>query len=321
MPAFFIHLHSVSITIMRYFKFLFLVAVSVLAPLCSNAQRNNRAFQESVILNTKFPIGMVWDVQRFPVNPIEGREWRLTRLKAPYDVDSKLEINWGYYNDRYLMFDIHEERSNRPGSLYDEKTRRRYSVSLNLFEADGRFVKRISRWGNLIGLGRDGFVYEQEGRFGTFFSAFEQFEGDAVVYRPQLVKATHLSDIVNVDREDFNNLKLTTKVYREEGSRYLKHVINRDYRGKYEVADWNDLKALRNIEKWISYRRLKGGQTFMVTKGGKYTYGADRQYFVLYAPNGRVPSGFLVHDRISNKLFLGSWFGEPRHVLIKERMR
>lgn len=318
MPAFFIHLQTLSIIIMKFLNFLLIATVTILTSLSLKAQRHNRDFQESVMLNTKFTREMVWDVQRFPGTPIEGREWRLSGFKDPYDGDSKSQIDWGYYNDRYLMFDIREERSNRPGSLYDDRSRKSYSVSLNLYESDGRFVKNVSRWGKLMGLGREGFVYEQEGRYGTFFSAYEQKEGGAVFYRPDLAIATNLSDLINVNREDFNDLKLTTHIFREEGSRLLKNAINKAYYGKYKVADWNDLKAVKNIDKWISYRKLKDGQTFMVTKNGKYTYGDDRQYFVLFSASGRIPAGFLVHDRIFNRLFLGSWFGEPRQVLIKE---
>lgn len=286
-----------------------------------NAQRFDKEIEESVILSTKFTKDMVRDVQRFPVNPIEGRKWELTRLKPPYDVDSGSEINWGPYNDRYLMFVLREERSDVPGSLYEEKSRRRYSLLLNLYDPDGRLVKMVSRRGNLLGFGKEGFVYEQEGRFGTFFSALPLREGDVVVYRPELAIATKLSDIINVNRDEFNDLKLTTHIFREEGSLHLKNAIQKAFYGEFQVADWNDLKALKNINKWISYRRLQDGQTFMVTRNGKYTYGDDRQYFVLYSSGGRPPAGFLVHDRISNKLFLGSWFGEPRQVLIKERRK
>ena len=66
--------------------------------------------------------------------------------------------------------------------------------------------------------------------------------------------------------------------------------------------------------------KLRRGQTFMVTKSGKFTYGDKRQYFVLYSPYGELPTGFLTHDQISNKLYLGSWYGEARQVLIKDRV-
>ena len=306
---------------MRCFKFPLFLLLSVLSSISVNAQRYERESQESVLLNTKFTIDMVWDVQRFPMKPTEGREWKLSRLKAPYDADTRSKINWGPYNDRYLMFELQQERSVRQGSLSDERSRGNYSVLLNLYDPDGRLVKRVSRWGNLMGFGKEGFVYEQEGRFGTFFSVLPLREGDVVVYRPELAIATKLSDIINVNRDEFNDLKLTTHIFREEGSRHLKNAIQKAFYGEFQVADWNDLKALKNINKWISYRRLQDGQTFMVTRNGKYTYGDDRQYFVLYSSGGRPPAGFLVHDRISNKLFLGSWFGEPRQVLIKERRK
>jgi len=375
---------------MRYIKLIIIAAIFVLSPLFSNAQRSDKNFPESVILNTQFSRDLVWDVQRFPIYPIDGREWKLSGLKSPYDADSKSQIDWGRFNSRYLMFDIEVDYSNRPGSLYDERTGKKYSVSLNLYDSDGRFVKRVSRWGNLMGFGRAGFMYEQEGRFGTFFSVSHQREGDIIIYRPELIKAIYLSNIMNFGRDngrgqygkdgyrgddhrndgykgddhrndgyrnddqkkgdyrndnqgrygndqdkrdggynageyrdggnDFRNIKLTFKRFSEEGSRYLKDAIRREYRGDCEVADWNDLKAIMNIDGWIASMKLRRGQTFMVTKSGRFTYGDKRQYFVLYSPYGELPTGFLTHDKISNKLYLGSWYGEARQVLIKDRV-
>lgn len=109
---------------MRLSIFFTLVVLFVISPNFSDAQRYYRDFQDSPILNTRFTRDMVWDVQRFPVNPIEGREWRLSGLKPPFDVENKLQINWGRSGMRYLMFDITEERPNTQGSLYDEKSRR-----------------------------------------------------------------------------------------------------------------------------------------------------------------------------------------------------
>ena len=100
----------------------------------------------------------------------------------------------------------------------------------------------------------------------------------------------------------------------------MKDAIRKEFRGECEIADWNDVKRIPNINAWISSMRLKQGQTFMVTKSGKFTYGDKRQYFVLYSPYGELPMGFQIHDKIANKLFLGSWYGEPRQVLVKDRL-
>ena len=351
---------------MRYLKIFIIAAVFALSSVFANAQKSDRNIPESVILNTKFSRDLVWDVQRFPIFPIYGREWKLSGLKSPYDADARMPLDWGRFNSRYLMFDIEVDYSNRPGSLFDERTGRKYSVTLNLYDTDGRFIKRVTRWGNLMGFGSAGFMYEQEGRFGTFFSVSHKRAGDIIIYRPELIKATNLSDIMNVGRDngrdqygkdgyrgddhrndgdrndnqgrygndqdkrdggykngeyrdDVRNLKLTFKRFSEEGDRYLKEAIRREYRGDCEVADWNDLKAIMNIDGWISGMKLRRGQTFMVTKSGRYTYGDKRQYFVLYSPYGELPTGFLIHDKIANKLYLGSWYGEPRQVLVKDR--
>lgn len=350
---------------MRLFKFFIIAAIFVLSPVFANAQRSDRDFPESVILNAKFSRDFVWDVQRFPIYPIDGREWKLSGLKSPYDADSRSRIDWGRFNDRYLMFDIEVDYSNRQGSLYDEKTGKKYSVSLNLYDSDGRFVKRVSKWGKLMGFGRAGFMYEQEGGYGTFFSVTRQREGDVIIYRPELIKAVYLSNIMNFGRDngrndgyrgddqrndgyrndnqgrygndndkrdggyrngeyrdgikDVRNLRLTYKRFSEEGERYLKEALRREYRGDFDIADWNDLKAIRDIDGWISSMRLRRSQTFTVTKSGRFTYGGNRQYFVIYAPYGELPTGFLIHDKIVNKLFLGSWYGESRQVLLKDR--
>ncbi len=114
-----------------------------------------------------------------------------------------------------------------------------------------------------------------------------------------------------------NNLNLTTDTYSERNN--LASSVQRDLGRDYSVADWNDLKAIRNIDAWISCMGLQPGESFMVTlNGNPRLNNGTRQFFVRYAPGG-VSSSFAVHERIDNKLFLGSWHGLNLKILGKTR--
>lgn len=115
---------------------------------------------------------------------------------------------------------------------------------------------------------------------------------------------------------NYDFIKLTFNKFSE--TQNLEEVVRKQYAGKCRVADWNDLKSIPDIRAWISFRRLQPGQTFFVTRDGKFTRSGKRQYFVYYSPTGRLPQGFLAHDQIGNQLFLGSWNGEKRQILVKE---
>jgi hypothetical protein len=112
------------------------------------------------------------------------------------------------------------------------------------------------------------------------------------------------------------DLALSSETYLETMN--LDRAIEREFGGNSFIADWSDLKSIRNINTWIDCMNLRKGQTFMVTRNRAYKSSGRRQYFVLYAPSG-PPNGFLVHDIIGNKLFLGSWYGEERNILVKTR--
>ncbi len=98
----------------------------------------------------------------------------------------------------------------------------------------------------------------------------------------------------------------------------LNEQVRRDFRGKCEIADWEDLKRIRDIDEWAFANKLKSGQTAFIARKGKLKYSNTRYYFVHYAPNGKLPAGFMVHDKIGGKLFLGSWSGVERPAIVKE---
>jgi hypothetical protein len=115
---------------------------------------------------------------------------------------------------------------------------------------------------------------------------------------------------------EFGGLKLTMNSYSEREN--LDQIVRDEFHGKCSIADWNDLKAIPNIDRWIAKMDLHRGQTFFVTRNGKSIFILKRQYFVLYSPSGHLPSGFITIDRINNQLFLGSQIGERRPILVRD---
>ena len=180
---------------MKKIKLFFVLILPALSCFMATAQITDRTINESAILNTKYTIDQVWDAQRWPAYPTTGNDWTLSGLKSPFDASTSSKIDWGRYNDRYLMFSLDVDHTNRPTSLIDDRTGRRYSLTLKLFDADGRYVKTVSRWGKLMGFGSGGFVYNQEETFGTFFPTERLREGSTSTYRCDLVQVDHVSEL------------------------------------------------------------------------------------------------------------------------------
>ncbi|MFO7657154.1 MAG: hypothetical protein R6W78_08810 [Bacteroidales bacterium] len=115
-----------------------------------------------------------------------------------------------------------------------------------------------------------------------------------------------------------NNLVLSTNTYSERIN--LNNAVNSEMGSSHIIADWNDLKSIRDIDAWIRCMGLQNGQSFIVTRNGLFRLNnGSRQFFVRYAPNG-VPSSFAVHDKIGDKLFLGSWYDLNQKILVKENI-
>lgn len=186
---------------MKTLKFFFF-AVLALSSLIATAQITDRIITESSIVGGKYSREQVWDAQRSPAYPSAGRDWTLSGLKAPLDISSRSTIDWGLYNDRYLMFELVEDRTNNPASLIDYESRNKYSIALKLFDRSGRFVKTVSRWGKLIGFGSEGFMYEQEGQAGTFFSAVRTRPGGLVIYHIEIAQVDNLMQILRDSRNN-----------------------------------------------------------------------------------------------------------------------
>jgi peroxiredoxin len=150
---------------------------------------------------TKYTKNQVWDVQRSPAYPTAGQDWVLTGLKAAYDASGS-PIDWGY--GRYVMLVADEDNSRSSNSLVDDvnNSGKKYNVALKLFESNGTLVKVLSKWGKIVGIGAQGFMYEEEGSYGTFFSASTVSSSSVVTYKPSLASVTRMSELVKVYKDN-----------------------------------------------------------------------------------------------------------------------
>jgi hypothetical protein len=110
-------------------------------------------------------------------------------------------------------------------------------------------------------------------------------------------------------------LKMTEGTYNENDN--LGNSVQNEYGTDYTVADLSDLKALPDINAWISCMGLQDNQSFNLLRNGQQIYSGNRQYFMQYCEDGNPGSNFLIHDQIGSYIFLGSWTGK-RHVLAKK---
>lgn len=328
---------------MKTIKPFLILVILFLSSMALKAQITDKNISESVLLKTKFYRNQLFDVKRFPTYPSIFSDWKLSELNSPFDKGTNTNIDWGRSNDRYVMFSLEVDRYYK-SSLLDNNSGIRYALMLNLFDRDGRFVRTISRWGKVLGLGSAGFVYEQEGDFGTFFPTDRRVKAnDVVSYHVDLIEMRYVSEIAKTGRKydtdvyqnmdnrqvepqrydrpdnrnsvsDCRGLMLTAGTYFETEN--LQNIVRREFGNSSSIADWTDLQAIPNINAWILCMGLQNEQSFMVTRNGKLTYSSNRQYNVEYFPTGRVPAGYLIHDQIGNKLFLGSWYGIKRNILV-----
>src|SRR5690554_2454717 len=150
--------------------------------------------QASPLFQSKYYKSHVWDVQRSPVVPVAEEEWNLSGFKEAYDASTFAAIDWGEADDRYLMFDL---ELGDTGSYSDDLfgSENTYNVVLKLFEADGTFVKNLCSDGAFMGFGDKGFLFNQNSRFGTFFTN-DSYEKDAsLTYTPATGVLTLLSEL------------------------------------------------------------------------------------------------------------------------------
>lgn len=180
---------------MKSVKFSFIFAFMAASVFFVKAQGLSN-INDANFFKTKYTKEKVWDSQRSPLNPVAGKDWRLKGFKVALDA-SKKSIDWG--TGRYLMFVAEVDNAKDANSLIDDINNNgtKYNISLKLFESNGTLVNVVSTWGRLIGQGDKGFMYEVEGKYGSFFSVTELNASSVVTYKPTLVKVTKLSEIIS----------------------------------------------------------------------------------------------------------------------------
>ena len=174
--------------------FLFMF-VSILRCGMAQTQEELTALKEaSPVFQSKYYKSHVWDVQRSPAIPVAGEEWKLRNFDRPYDASNSREIDWGESDDRYLMFDIELAAT---GSNSDDLfgSDNRYNVVLRLYEADGTYVKDLCSYGNFMGFGDKGFLFNQTNHYGTFFANDNYELGALLTYTPTTGVLTRLSEL------------------------------------------------------------------------------------------------------------------------------
>jgi len=181
-------------------KFLFvqLFVIGLLVILTFSCKKNEtspKSIEETSFFTTKYTKDQVWDVQRSPSYPETGQDWTLSGLNSALDATG-VSIDWGV--GRYVMFVAEVDNTNSTYSLTDDvyTIGTKYKVSLKLYESNGAFVKVVSKWGSIIGIGAKGFMYEAEGDFGTFFPVNAAKANDVITYRPTTLAVTKVSEII-----------------------------------------------------------------------------------------------------------------------------
>jgi len=258
-------------------------------------QQHERSYTESFLLREKFTHERVWDAQRYPAYPQAGRDWVLSGFKRAFDVSNNGVLDWGRYNDRYLMLTIEEDHSFRAGAFMDDvsRTKGKYNVALTLFERDGRFVKVVSKWGDLIGFGATGFMYVQQGVFGTFFSYDMMREGGSVTYRPDVAQIKSLSEIMDDRRQrphdNFDN--------RQEVRPEIRTDNHQEIRQDYRIPGYENHQRFDDKRATFIYKKYKAENVW------------DAKREPLYPISGRdwKLSGFTVALDISNNRFSIDW--------------
>ena len=165
----------------------------VLALINVNAQETSSLSLKN-LLETKYTSDKVWDVQRAPAYPVVGKDWVLSGLKNALDATGA-NIDWG--KGRYLMFALETNPVKGTYTYTDDvnNSGKAYNISLKLYENSGALVKVVGKWGKIIGMGDQGFMYEVEGRYGTFFSNVPVNKSSVIKYKPILAEVTKLSDV------------------------------------------------------------------------------------------------------------------------------
>lgn len=120
------------------------------------------------IIDGKYGVNQVFDVQRSPAYPIGGQPFNLSSFVSPLrDNITSYDIGTGYIQFYYT----------------GDPT---YQVGIKLYDQGGNFIETISTQGQIYGLSADGFLYDSDPlNLGTFVSNNTAFAlGDSTSYTP-----------------------------------------------------------------------------------------------------------------------------------------
>jgi uncharacterized protein YkwD/glutaredoxin len=242
---------------------------------------------ESSFFSNKYVKDNVWDVQRSPAYPVAGQEWRLSGLKGSLDA-SGASVNWG--NGRYVMLIAEADNTNNPNSLIDDinNTGTKLNISLKLYESNGALVQVVSKWGKIYGMGAEGFMYEVEGRFGTFFSVARVNASDVLRYRPNLGAITKLSELT----KGLNAVKVSEPISVSSNPFSNAAFFNTKHT-KEKVWDAQREPAFPVIgQDWT----LKGLKPAMDASGARIDWGSGRYVMFVAEPDNARWANSVVDD-------------------------
>ncbi|MEA4814222.1 MAG: S-layer homology domain-containing protein [Oscillospiraceae bacterium] len=164
--------------------------------------KSNQIEAKASIFSAKFYEPQLWDCQRSPAFPVEGRSFRISGLKAPYDQNLR-KISFASSDD-YVTFEYVSAVSELPTDVQSRivSSVKRYTGATEAEIRAGAVVKEVlhsgsgqatettlSTRGLVWGLGEEGFLYtamdgayKYSGGVGTFVSFQAHKSGDSVIY-------------------------------------------------------------------------------------------------------------------------------------------
>ncbi len=191
--------------------------------------KGNQIEAKASIFSAKFYEPQLWDCQRSPAFPVEGRSFRISGLKAPYDQNLR-KISFASSDD-YVTFEYVSAVSALPTEVQNRiaSSVKRYTGATEEEIRAAAVVKEVlhsgtnqatettlSTYGLVWALGEEGFLYtamdgayKYSGGVGTFVSFKAHKSGDSVIYTTEQDKP------YTKDQLDSNDNKLAP----EEGKK------------------------------------------------------------------------------------------------------
>ena len=230
----------------------------------------------SDFLKVKYTKEQVYDVQRSPANPAAGKEWTLSGFKNALDA-SGAAIDWG--KGRYLMFVLETNPLKGAYTFTDDvnNSGKTFCISLKLFEANGKLVKVVSKWGKFIGKGTEGCMNEVECRYGSFFSTAAVSASSVIKYKPIIADVTKLSDLAKGN--EVAKIEETPKS--KIGSPFFALKFT-----KNQVWDAQRMPAMPSAGKDWTLSKFKNA---LESTGSAIDWGTGR--YLMFAPEAKPLSG------------------------------